>query len=330
MATDACKPDQPSSEDDQPKAVAEIEAQPCQPEVYSGTQADAGLPKSLDELPVARCEEPRSPKVEESHQPMQDSVGKLERAGLWAGSERVQHLARQANRHLPELTTHDRFGHRIDEVEFHPAYHELMTLVFGSEAHALAWTDAQPGAHVARGVLSYLWNQGENGVCCPMGMTFASIARERPRHPGAMAGQDPVTGVRPPRGLRGRQGRGHGRHGHDGEARWLGPACDHHHRPASSRSGPGAEYLLTGHKWFFSAPMSDLFLTLAQTDGGLCCFLATGWLPDGSRNRLKIQRLKDKCGNKSNASSEVEFYDLQAVMLGEEGHGIRTWNCVTE
>ena len=95
-------------------------------------------------------------------------------------------------------------------------------------------------------------------------------------------------------------------------------------RPATARRGSGAPYLLTGHKWFFSVPMSDLFLTLAQTDKGLSCFLATGWLPDGRRNRLKLQRLKDKCGNKSNASSEVEFYDLHAVMLGEEGRGIRT------
>ena len=95
-------------------------------------------------------------------------------------------------------------------------------------------------------------------------------------------------------------------------------------RPATARAGSGEAYLLTGHKWFFSVPMSDVFLTLAQTDQGLSCFLATGWLPDGSRNRLKIQRLKDKCGNRSNASSEVEFHGLHAVMLGEEGHGIRT------
>src|SRR3954471_8243527 len=95
-------------------------------------------------------------------------------------------------------------------------------------------------------------------------------------------------------------------------------------RPATAQRGSGAPYLLTGHKWFFSVPMSDLFLTLAQTETGLSCFLATGWLPDSSRNRLKLQRLKDKCGNKSNASSEVEFYDLHAVMLGDEGRGIRT------
>ncbi len=99
----------------------------------------------------------------------------LRRAGALAGSERVQALARQANRHLPELRTHDRFGHRVDLVEFHPAYHELMSLIYGCGTHSLAWTHPRPGAHVARGVLSYLWNQAENGVCCPMGMTFAAI-----------------------------------------------------------------------------------------------------------------------------------------------------------
>ena len=104
------------------------------------------------------------------------SADHLAHVGALVGSEKVQTLARQANRHLPELRTHDRFGHRIDIVYFHPAYHELMALIFGSGAHSFAWTHARPGAHVARAALSYLWNQGENGICCPMGMTFASIA----------------------------------------------------------------------------------------------------------------------------------------------------------
>jgi putative acyl-CoA dehydrogenase len=99
----------------------------------------------------------------------------LKQAGTLVGSEKVQYLARQANRHLPELRTHDRFGHRVDLVEFHPAYHELMSLMYGCETHSFAWMHERPGAHVARAVLSYLWNQGENGICCPMGMTFASI-----------------------------------------------------------------------------------------------------------------------------------------------------------
>lgn len=255
------------------------------------------------------------------------SADHLAHVGALVGSEKVQSLARQANRHLPELRTHDRFGHRIDVVEFHPAYHELMALIFGSEAHSLAWTQERPGAHVARAALSYLWNQGENGICCPMGMTFASIAALR--HDPALLDEwapiinrpeyDPRTvhaktkaGVTVGMAMTEKQG------GSDLRATMTMA------RPATARRGCGAPYLLTGHKWFFSVPMSDLFLTLAQTETGLSCFLATGWLPDGSRNRLKLQRLKDKCGNKSNASSEVEFYGLHAVMLGEEGRGIRT------
>jgi putative acyl-CoA dehydrogenase len=252
---------------------------------------------------------------------------RLDRAGALVGSEKVQSLARQANRYLPELKTHDRFGNRVDVIEFHPAYHELMQLVFGTETHSLAWTEKRDGAHVARGILSYLWNQGENGVCCPMGMTFAAIPALRndsglydewaplilrtaydPRPLPAKAKAGITVGM----AMTEKQG------GSDLRATITTA------RPATSRRGSGAPYLLTGHKWFFSVPMSDLFVTLARTETGVSCFLATGWLPDGSRNRLKLQRLKDKCGNKSNASSEVEFYDLHATMLGEQGKGIRT------
>ena len=251
----------------------------------------------------------------------------LARAGTLVGSEKVQTLARQANRHLPELRTHDRFGNRIDVVEFHPAYHELMTLIFGCGTHSYAWTNPRAGAHVARAALSYLWNQGENGICCPMGMTFASIAALR-HDAGLLDEWAPVinrcaydarpahakskAGITVGMAMTEKQG------GSDLRATMTTA------RPETGRRGSGAAYRLTGHKWFFSVPMSDLFLTLAKTEKGLSCFLATGWLPDGSRNQLKLQRLKDKCGNKSNASSEVEFHDLHAVMLGEEGRGIRT------
>jgi len=251
----------------------------------------------------------------------------LKRTGALVGSAKVQQLARQANRHLPELRTHDRFGNRVDLVEFHPAYHELMGLIFGCETHSFAWTHSRPGTHVARAALSYLWNQGENGICCPMGMTFASIPALR-HDPALLAEWEPLinrpaydsrpvyakekAGVTVGMAMTEKQG------GSDLRATITTA------RPATARRGPGAAFLITGHKWFFSVPMSDLFLTLAQTDKGLSCFIATGWLPDGSRNRLKLQRLKDKCGNKSNASSEVEFYDLHAVMLGKEGRGIRT------
>lgn len=253
---------------------------------------------------------------------------KLAKAGGIVGSEHLQLLARQANRHLPELRTHDRFGNRIDVIEFHPAYHELMSLIYGTETHSLAWTErGRPGAQVARGALSYLWNQGENGICCPMGMTFAAAAALA--HDSALeaewmphilkAAYDPrpiyakaKTGITVGMAMTEKQG------GSDLRATITTA------RPATSARGSGAPYLLTGHKWFFSVPMSDIFLTLAQAEKGLSCFIATGWLPDGARNRLKLQRLKDKCGNKSNASSEVEFHDLHATMLGGEGRGIRT------
>jgi putative acyl-CoA dehydrogenase len=252
----------------------------------------------------------------------------LHRAGSHVGSQKVQYLARQANRHLPELRTHDRFGNRVDVVEFHPAYHELMGLIYGTQAHSFAWTHRdEHGAHVARAALSYMWNQGENGICCPMGMTFASIPALQhdkglydewaPQILRAAYDDRPIyakkkNGITVGMAMTEKQG------GSDLRATITTG------RPATSRRGSGAPYLLTGHKWFFSVPMSDVFLTLAQTEKGLSCFIATGWLEDGSRNRLKIQRLKDKCGNKSNASSEVEFYDLYATMLGEEGRGIRT------
>ena len=251
----------------------------------------------------------------------------LSRAGALTGGEHVQTLARQANRHLPELRTHDRFGHRVDLVEFHPAYHELMSLIYGCGTHSYAWTNPRPGAHVARGVLSYLWNQAENGVCCPMGMTFAAIPALR-HDPALLAEWAPpinqTTYDPRPVFAKGKAGVTVGMAMTEKQGGSDLRATISAARPASARRGSGAPYLITGHKWFFSVPMSDLFLTLAQTDSGLSCFLATGWLPDGSRNRLKLQRLKDKCGNKSNASSEVEFYDLHAVMLGEAGRGIRT------
>jgi putative acyl-CoA dehydrogenase len=255
------------------------------------------------------------------------ALDELERAGILVGSSKVQGLARQANRHIPELRTHDRFGHRVDVVEFHPAYHELMSLIYECETHSFAWTHARIGAHVARAALSYLWNQGENGVCCPMGMSFASIAALRHdttllddwaslinsrTYDARAVYAKKKTGVTVGMAMTEKQG------GSDLRATTTTA------RPAGVRRGSGAPYLLTGHKWFFSVPMSDLFLTLAQADEGLSCFLATGWLPDGNRNQLKIQRLKDKCGNKSNASSEVEFSNLYAVMLGEPGRGIRT------
>lgn len=252
---------------------------------------------------------------------------RLERAGEIVGSEHIQQLARQANRNLPELRTHDRFGHRIDQVEFHPAYHELMGLIFGTETHSLAWTEARrTGAQVARAALSYLWNQGENGVCCPMGMTYAAIPVIR-KHGAIAAEWEPrlLSTKYDPRPLPAplKSGATIGMAMTEKQGGSDLRATNTSAKPAGARTGHGAEYLITGHKWFFSVPMSDVFLTLAHTDRGLSCFVVPGWLPDGSRNRLTIQRLKDKAGNKSNASSEIEYHEAHGHMLGEEGRGIR-------
>ncbi len=251
---------------------------------------------------------------------------RLAKAGKLIGSAEVQTLARQANRVTPELVSHDRFGNRVDEIDFHPAWHRLMTLGLETETHSLAWTTRRPGAHVARAALSYLWNQGENGICCPIGMTFASVAALR-HAPEIAAYWEPriLRNAYDPRPLP----------AESKEGLTVGMAMTEKQggsdlrrtqtiaRPTGAAGALEPTHLLTGHKWFFSVPQSDLFLTLAQTDKGVSCFLARGWRRDGSRNQLQIQRLKDKCGNKSNASSEVEFRDLEAVLIGEEGRGIR-------
>ena len=245
---------------------------------------------------------------------------RLERAGRTAGSAHVQLLARQANRHGPELRTHDRFGTRIDQIDFHPAWHELMGLAMGQEVHSLSWTEERPGSQVARAALSYLWNQGENGIMCPILMTYASVPTLR---------RDPALAA-------------------EWEAKVLSTRYDPKQTRASDKTGvtvgmamtekqggsdlrqtqtvaepDGDGWRLVGHKWFFSVPHSDIFITLARTEKGVSCFLVPGWLPDGSRNHLMIQRLKDKAGNKSNASSEVEYRGAYARLIGEEGHGIR-------
>jgi putative acyl-CoA dehydrogenase len=251
---------------------------------------------------------------------------RLVKTGALVGSARMVELARAANRHVPELRTHDRFGNRIDMVEFHPAWHELMGLLRAGESHSLGWTAGRPGAQVARAGLAFLWGQGEPGVGCPATMTFASIGalRHQPeileKFRERILSPDYDPRPVPP-----------------GEKKSLGVAMAMTEKQGGSDlrqtqtvavpvgpAGPGEKYLITGHKWFFSVPTSDLFLTLARTGAGISCFLAQGWLDDGSRNRLLIQRLKEKCGNRSNASSEVEFRELEGVMIGQDGAGIRT------
>ena len=244
------------------------------------------------------------------------------RMGDLVGSERMQTLAMQANRYAPELRTHDRFGDRIDAVEYHPAYHELMALAFGAGLHSLAWTDKREGVWVARAALNYLWNQGENGVACPVTMSFAAVRVLR--HSAKLAEEwEPklLACDYDPRPLPLAQKR----------AVTIGMAMTERQggsdlRSNSSRAAPlgGGEYELTGHKWFCSAPMSDAFFTLARTEAGLTCFFVPRSLADRVRNPFFIERLKDKCGNRSNASCEIEYRGTRAQIVGEEGRGIAT------
>ena len=245
----------------------------------------------------------------------------LSRFGARCGSAEVQAWSRQANRNVPELRTFDRFGRRLDEVEFHPAYHELMKMGLDSGISANAWIKPEAG-HVSHGAMMMLMGQADPGVTCPMSMTYSSVA--------ALAADDDVADIWLPRvkastydprmipageksgvtiGMAMTEKQG----GSDVRANTTRAVPD----------GDGA-YLLTGHKWFCSAPMSDAFLTLAYSDHGLTCYLVPRWRPDNSRNSIHIMRLKDKLGDKSNASSEIEYHGAWARPLGEPGRGVRT------
>jgi putative acyl-CoA dehydrogenase len=233
----------------------------------------------------------------------------------------------EANQNPPKLRTHDRFGNRIDEVEFHPAWHELMRVGVGHGLHALPWRQPQPGAHVARGALFMLLCQVEAGVGCPISMTYSVIpalraqpelaAEWEPRFLSLSYDGERLVPAPDKRGALCGMGMTEKQGGSDVRANTTTA------RPLNG-GGPGGEYEITGHKWFFSAPMCDAFLVLAQADGGLSCFLLPRFTPDGERNRIYLQRLKDKLGNRSNASSEVEFRGAWAQLVGEEGRGVPT------
>jgi putative acyl-CoA dehydrogenase len=251
---------------------------------------------------------------------------RLTRFGDAIGSAQVIAWGFQANRNPPVLRTHDRFGHRIDEVEFHPAWHELMRIGVEHETHALAWRTPKNGAHVVRSALGFLQYQQEAGVGCPLTMTFAAVPALR-KEPELAAEWLPriTSNVYDPRFIPPAEKKG----------ALIGMAMTEKQGGSDVRSnttqarpqghdGSGSEYLLTGHKWFCSAPMNDAFLTLAQTDRGLTCFFVPRWRPDGHRNAFAIQRLKDKLGNRSNASSEIEYRDTWAQRVGEEGRGVPT------
>ncbi|MCE4942453.1 acyl-CoA dehydrogenase family protein [Streptomyces albulus] len=242
--------------------------------------------------------------------------------GALAGSAAVQDQARWAEEQPPRLHTHDRYGHRVDEVEFHPAWHQLMATAVEHGLHAAPWTDARPGAHLVRAAKFYVWSQAEPGHGCPVSMTYAAVPALRAA-PELAAQYEPLLAARTyDFGLRAPLTK----HGLIAGMSMTEKQGGSDVRANTTRAVPAGDgsYRLTGHKWFTSAPMSDVFLALAQTDEGLSCFLVPRVLPDGTRNGMRLLRLKDKLGNRSNASSEIEYEDAVAWPVGEPGRGVRT------
>jgi putative acyl-CoA dehydrogenase len=248
----------------------------------------------------------------------------------WAGWSATRYGASAGGpptRIPPQLLTHDRYGHRIDEVRYHPAYHELMAEAVARGMHAAPWRTERDGTHVARAAKYVLWPQIDSGTLCPLTMTYAVIPSLRHQPELAAAWEPLVTSdTYDPVFLPMERKRG----------ALFGMAMTEKQGGSDVRAnlttatpvdggGPGGEYRLFGHKWFCSAPMSDAFLALAKIgddEAAPSCFLVPRWLPDGTRNVFRIQRLKDKLGDRSNASSEVEFEDTRGWLVGEEGRGI--------
>ena len=250
------------------------------------------------------------------------SEARVSEIGRLAGGEHAQEQGRLANENPPRLAAFDRYGHRVDEVEFHPAWHDLMTTAIGHGLHAAPWRDGRPGAHLDRAARFYVWGQAEAGHLCPVSMTYAIVPALR--HAPDLARQyEPLLAAstydpsrRPPavkRGLTAGMSMTEKQGGSDVRANTT----------TATQAGDGS-YRITGHKWFTSAPMGDLFMVLAQAPAGLSCFLLPKVLPDGNRNAMHLQRLKDKLGNRSNASAEVEYDNATAWLVGEEGRGVRT------
>lgn len=242
------------------------------------------------------------------------------------GRAETLELGALANCYEPQLHTHDRFGHRIDQVIYHPAWHELMEIGVEAGLTGIPWLQKRSGAHAVRAAMFMMMNQVENGVCCPITMTFAAVPalRKQPeladiweplltsnQYDKSFTPANKKKGAIMGMAMTEKQG-GSDVRANTTKAQPIG------------KSGPGQAYLLTGHKWFCSAPMSDAFLTLAQTSKGLTCFFVPRWTPEGKSNNFFIQRLKDKLGNRSNASSEIEYADTWAMMVGEEGRGVPT------
>ncbi|MBJ8344113.1 acyl-CoA dehydrogenase family protein [Antrihabitans sp. YC2-6] len=248
--------------------------------------------------------------------------GEVREIGTLAGSVEVQEWGRVANEYPPVLRTHDRYGNRIDEVEFHPYWHNLMDVAVSRGLHGTPWVQTEAGAHVARAAKLAAWGPSDAGHMCPISMTYAVIPALRhnkelsERYEPLLASTSYDYGLREPstkRGLIAGMSMTEKQGGSDVRA-----------NTTTATVQPDGSYVVVGHKWFTSAPMSDMFLTLAQTPNGLSCFLLPRVLPDGTRNRIQLQRLKDKLGNKSNASSEIEYDNAIGWLVGNEGEGVKT------
>jgi putative acyl-CoA dehydrogenase len=246
----------------------------------------------------------------------------LSALGATLGKPETIQLGFDANKFTPQLLTLDRYGHRIDEVEFHPAWHALLELALKAGLHSSPWAEPKPGAHVARAAGTYMLGQIESGVYCPVAMTYGSVPTLR-NAPAIAAEWLPRIFSRDydrrflPARLKSAALIGMGMTENQGGSDL---------RTNTTRAEPAGDgtFRLYGHKWFMSAPMCDAFLVLAQSPKGLSCFLMPRWTPEGERNGIQIVRLKDKLGNRSNASSEVEFHGAYAQLVGEEGRGIPT------
>jgi putative acyl-CoA dehydrogenase len=268
----------------------------------------------------------------ELNRPLQDALAfnlppydraRFAAMGAELGSAAMQQHARLANVHKPQLKTHDRFGRRIDQVEFHPSYHALLGAALRHGLHGTPWAQG-PGAHIERAAGFMLFTETESSVLCPVSMTYAvtpalranaAVSRDWAGKLAATAYDARFVPFAQKTALTMGMGMTEKQGGSDVRANTTRAVFDRD-------TGWGRAYRLTGHKWFFSAPMCDASLVLAQADGGLSCFFLPRVLPDGSVNAIRIQRLKDKLGNTANASSEVEFDEAQAWLVGDEGRGI--------
>lgn len=250
------------------------------------------------------------------------SLGEVTALGELAGTAEVQDWGRLANENPPILRPYDRFGHRIDDIEFHPAWHNLLSTAVANGLHGAPWSDDRAGSHVARAAKFYVWSNVEAGHTCPISATYAAIPALRD-NPELAATYEPLlsngfyeSGLTAPLGKAGllatmsmteKQG-----------------GSDIRANTTRATEQPDGSYRIVGHKWFTSATMADLYLALAQTDAGVTCFLVPRVLPDGTLNDVRLMRLKDKLGNRSNPSGEIEYQNAVGWRIGEEGRGVPT------